>query len=191
MRVRGTFAIVACAALAAAAGLSGCVSTALGVASFAMSGVSYALTDKSPSDNLLSAMADGDCELFRFVKDQPICRDEPAPVQVAALGGIAPASGGAPPPAATPYRVYAGSALVVDRLAVRRVELVGFSPGEELFALVHDDGALEVFVHDPHARRGAPNIRLVLHVDRYALDPDALEAVIFGGAFVRIRDIVV
>jgi hypothetical protein len=192
MGVRGTSAIFACAALAASAGLSGCVSTAMGVASFALSGMSYALTDKSPSDNILSAMADSDCELFRFVKDQPICRDDPAPVQMAALGDIAPAAGDMiEPPAPSPYRVYAGSALVVDRLAVRQVELVGFSASEELYALVHDDGALEVFVHDPHAPRGTPNIRLVLHVDRYAVDPDALQAVIFGGTSFRIKDIVV
>jgi len=179
------------AALGLIVALSGC-EIALTAASFAVTGVSYALTDKSPSDNALSVVADSDCALFRFIKGESICRDEPAPVQVASLAAIAPSAGYAGVATAdAPYRVHAGSALTVDRLVARNVELVGFASDEELYALMQDDGALEVFVHDPKVRIGGSNIRLVLRIERYATDPDAFQGLNYGGVFVRIRDIAV
>jgi hypothetical protein len=175
------------AAIVVAASLSGC-EIAVTAVSFAATGMSYALTDKSPSDNALSVVADQDCALFRFVKGESICRDYPLPVQVASLTGISPEAGDMlEAPAA--YRVHAGSALSVDRLAARNIELVGFSRNDEFFALVQDDGALEVFVHDPHAMATEPNIRLVVRIERYAADPDALQGIVCSGVFIRIKDI--
>jgi hypothetical protein len=177
------------AAVAVTISLSGC-EIAFTAASFAATGITYALTDKSPSDNALSLVAGEDCALFRFIKGDPICREHPQPVQIASLAGIAPEAGDMIE-ALPAYRVHAGSVLSVDRLAARSVELIGFSRYDEFFAMVQDDGALEIFVHDPHALGEPSNIRLVIRVERYAADPEALQGIICSGVFIRLKDIVV
>lgn len=45
----------------------------LDYASWALSGVSYVLTGKGPSDHALSFMAKKDCSLFRIIRGKPIC----------------------------------------------------------------------------------------------------------------------
>jgi hypothetical protein len=177
------------AAVFVAVALSGC-EIAVTAVSFAATGVSYALTNKSPSDNALSLVANQDCSLFRFIKGESICRDHPQPVQVASLAGIAPAAGDMLEAPAS-YRVHVGSVLSIDRLAARNVELIGFSSHDEFFALVQEDGALEVFVHDRYALADESNIRLVVRIERYASDPEALQGLICSGVFIRIKDIAV
>ena len=186
--------VIALGALALFGALAGCGTVVMSVASVAASGVSYALTDKSPSDHVVSVFAGQDCELFRFVRGEPICRDNPAPAptQLASLADIAPAAGDAGEARPAPsYRMRAGAALPAERPAAGRVETAGLAPDEELYALVQDDGALEVFVHDPRGAAQGPNIRLVLRLERYAADPGVLDGIFFGGAFHRIEDITV
>jgi hypothetical protein len=72
-----------------ALGLSGCgAPPALVIASYAADGASYIATGKSVTDHGISAATGRDCALWRTIKGNPVCADEPeprgqpAPVQV-------------------------------------------------------------------------------------------------------------
>jgi hypothetical protein len=102
-----------------------------------------------------------------------------------------------PPPAIAvgqELRLAAGGNPViaaVERLAARRASLVGFPSGTELYALIQDDGALEVFVHRPGGANAGDNLMLILRIDRYAADPAAFEGLVLDGVYHRVRDIAV
>lgn len=54
--------------------VAGCsLPPALGLASLAADGVSYAATGKSTSDHALSAITSEDCAMLRAVEEKPIC----------------------------------------------------------------------------------------------------------------------
>ena len=87
-------------------------------------------------------------------------------------------------------------------LASGTAVLEGFAPSTELFALVQDDGALEVFAYDstshdpagPAGPAGAGNVDgldLVLRIDGYARDPDAFSGLWLNGIFHFVGNIAV
>lgn len=140
----------------------------------------------------------------------------PGPDPTAAeLAAIAPAAGPAPAgptpagPVAGPEQDsgYAGDGLFLLRkgggafeaaaetLASGTAVLEGFAPGTELFALVQDDGALEVFTYDPAradaGTAGAPGLDLVLRIDGYAGDPDCFAGLWLNGTFHFVGNIAV
>jgi hypothetical protein len=74
---------------------------------------------------------------------------------------------------------------------LKGVLLEGLALGTEIFALMQDDGALEIYAHDP-ALVGAPeNIRMILKVDGYAQRARSVEGVRLNGIFYAISDILV
>ncbi len=79
--------------------LSGCgLPPAVMIASYAADGVSYVATGKSVSDHGISEVTGRDCALWRVIKGQAICRDEPtelaepAPVEVGQQATLPPGS---------------------------------------------------------------------------------------------------
>jgi hypothetical protein len=191
--------------------LAGCGSMAFTVASFVVSGVSYVTTQKGVGDHVLSAALSQDCATWRLLLDEPICRDprnelpeNVAQAQFAALDVI-PEAGPAqssdlleePPPSLAggqEFRLAAGGNPViaaVEKLAARRVSLVGFPSGTELYALIQDDGALEVFAHRPGGANAGANLLLVLRIERYLANPSAFEGLVLDGIYHRVRDIAV
>src|ERR1700680_1057422 len=63
-----------------AALLSGCgLPPAVMIASYAADGVSYVATGKSVSDHGISKITGRDCALWRVIKGEAVCKDEPTP----------------------------------------------------------------------------------------------------------------
>src|SRR5690348_16693932 len=59
--------------------LSGCgLPPAVMIASYAADGVSYIATGKSVSDHGISEVTGRDCALWRVVKGESVCKDQPA-----------------------------------------------------------------------------------------------------------------
>ena len=135
--------------------------------SFAADGVSYVATGKAVSDHALSAFLGRDCAVFRVVRGDPPCSDA-APQFAAPV--IYPGDG--------PTR-WTGTGLA---------ELNGFAPGTEFYALHHDDGAVEIFAHDPVGAAGV--IRLVATIDDFAAD-GAPPQLSIDGASVTVADLMV
>src|SRR5512146_3154800 len=79
--------------------LSGCgLPPAVMIASYAADGVSYVATGKSVSDHGISEVTGRDCELWRVIKGEAICKDEPtarahpAPVEAGQQATLPPGS---------------------------------------------------------------------------------------------------
>lgn len=124
----------------------------------------------------------------------------------AALSGIAPAAGQpgalsqgsgpqAPPGYADggPYDVVVGRQVVVANVGDVRstsARLLGCSPKAEPFALVHDDGALEIFVHEPMSADES-DLAMVIRIVDYDRNPDAFAGVWLNGTFYSVGDITV
>lgn len=77
--------------------LSGCgLPPAVMIASYAADGVSYVATGKSVSDHGISGVTGRDCAVWRIIKGQSICKDEPteradpAPVEVGQQATLPP-----------------------------------------------------------------------------------------------------
>jgi hypothetical protein len=70
--------------------LCGCTALppAVKLGTLALSGMSYIVTGKGPSDHVISAIAEQDCALLRVIQDRPVCvanlSADGAPVAVAA-----------------------------------------------------------------------------------------------------------
>lgn len=123
-----------------------------------------------------------------------------------ALSQIAPAaappaerllSGGPPPASANAERGPLGvrdaertAVPSVESLAGGNARLVGFGAKAEVFALMQDDGTLEVFVHDP-TRASPSNLQMVLRIVDYAHNPDALTGLWINGSFYFVNTIIV
>lgn len=75
-----------CGAALLATGVCGCTALppALKLGTLALTGASYIVTGKGPSDHVISAIAEQDCALLRVVRDTPICVANP-PSATAAL----------------------------------------------------------------------------------------------------------
>ncbi|HLJ20131.1 MAG TPA: SPOR domain-containing protein [Stellaceae bacterium] len=87
--------------------LSGCgLPPAVMIASYAADGVSYVATGKSVSDHGISKVTGRDCALWRVIKGEPVCKDEPtqradpAPVETGQRATL--------PPGSEPAKVLAG-----------------------------------------------------------------------------------
>lgn len=148
--------------------VSGCaLPPVIAVASYATTGISYLASGKGPSDHALSAMAEKDCAIHRVVMGGDICRKQ----------GDQPVNG-----------VVIASAHKAD---IKGVDLEGLARGTEIFAMVQDDGALEIFAHNPARLHQAANIQLILKVDGYAKDKGSVDGVSLSGKFYAISDILV
>lgn len=87
--------------------LSGCgLPPAVMIASYAADGVSYVATGKSVSDHGISKVTGRDCALWRIIKGEAVCKDEPtqradpAPVEIGQQATV--------PPGLTPAKSVAG-----------------------------------------------------------------------------------
>jgi hypothetical protein len=139
----------------------------IAVASYATTGISYMASGKSPSDHALSALTDKDCAIHRVVMSKAVCREQGDPVDddavIASTGGL-------------------------NRKGVR---LEGVTPTTEIFALLQDDGALEIFAYDPALPQSSENVQLILKIDGYKGDRESVEGVRLNGKFYAISDILV
>lgn len=62
---------------ALAVGLGGCgVPAPVSIASYAVDGVSYAITGKSMSDHAISVVLDQDCAMLRVLQGRIVCRED-------------------------------------------------------------------------------------------------------------------
>ena len=199
--------------------VSGCaLPPVIAIASYAATGLSYIASGKSVSDHVLSAMADQDCAMFRVVMGEDICHaqgDQPEDGVVIASAEdlkpweIEPAAGSAYDGSNSPNGpgdeegdgtgdYFDNGNMVLEPMLAQAVTrrlkgvlLEGLALGTEIFALMQDDGALEIYAHDP-ALVGAPeNIRMILKVDGYAQRAKSVEGVRLNGKFYAIGDILV
>ena len=74
---------------------------------------------------------------------------------------------------------------------LKGVLLEGLVLGTEIFALMQDDGALEIFAHNPALVEAPENMRLILKVDGYAQNSASVEGVRLNGKYYAISDILV
>ena len=79
----------------------------------------------------------------------------------------------------------------VAELTTNRALLKGFADGTELFALVQDNGTLEVFAHDPARAADRSNMVLVARVAGYAAAPGKFRTLRINGANLAVADIIV
>lgn len=94
---------------------------------------------------------------------------------------------------AMPYMIQAGSApttISMDWLEASSAYLQGFGPGAEPFALVQEDGTLEVFIHR-RAADGGDKTELVFRVIGYSRNAGSFIGLTVGNRFHRIADIIV
>jgi len=182
----------------------------IAIASYAITGVSYLASGKAPSDHVLSAFVEQDCALFRVIMGEDICREQGDPqtddVVIASLNernpwDIEPMSG----PVDDAFDNHDGTGdyfentdpptNLVDAQAAKigfgGLIIQGLAVGTELFALMQEDGALEIFVHDPAQRDAPENMRLVLKIDGYAQVSKSLDGVRMNGHYYSINDILV
>jgi hypothetical protein len=82
MRAAGIAALLTMPALLA---LGGCLSPAATVASYAVDGASYAVSDKSLSDHGLSIAKGENCATWHFFVGRAVCEDPDDPVPTASL----------------------------------------------------------------------------------------------------------
>jgi hypothetical protein len=80
-----TVGIAALLTMPALLSLGGCFSPAVTMASYAVDGASYAVSDKSLSDHGLSAVKGEDCATWHFFVGRAVCEDPADPVPTAAL----------------------------------------------------------------------------------------------------------
>ncbi len=110
-------------------------------------------------------------------------------------GLVSPASGGSPRGRlGARYTLRNGKdefVTTADALSGDQAIGVGYSSRAELFALVQDNGALEVFVHDPLGDGKAVNIKRILTVTGYGDRPTAFSGLRINGTFHSIADIAV
>lgn len=172
--------------------LSGCgLPPALTIMSSAFDGISFLAAGKSLPDLALSAMTDMDCAVYRVVTNQEVCREtngdrDPATATVASVT-VEDTSDSF-------YMLRHGGEMLiatVTELTTGRVLLKGFADRTELFALVQDDGTLEVFAHQPGRARDRSNMRLIARISGYAGAPESIRAFRLNGADLAVRDIIV
>jgi hypothetical protein len=111
------------------------------IASYAADGVSYVATGKSVSDHGISGVTGRDCALWRVIKGQAICKDEPtqranpAPVETGQQATLPPDS--EPARAAALHHHY----LVLGSFAdVRNAERLAAGHHDRRVALASVDG---------------------------------------------------
>lgn len=194
--------------------LSACAPTVVTLATLAASGISYVATGKSVTDHAITLVAQRDCALHRVVRGESPCQgqvfvedetlaaaDAETDIQLASAAGPSLAIG---PSSAivtaglqrdglaqedAPLVLHHGGPQLLATIGVfasRAVHLEGFPPTTELYALLQDDGSLEVYLHDPTKPHDGANIQLIITIVDYANDPEAFAGVRINGDFRRI-----
>jgi hypothetical protein len=178
--------------------LAGCgLPPAVAIMSTAADGFSFIATGKSFSDIALSAMTDKDCAVFRIVTNNEICReavDDKRPARVIVSSDVGTGFAAVDESSDSFYMLRHGDMALdttVAELSTSRALLKGFTEGTELFALVQDDGTLEVFAHDVRRTRDRSNMRLIVRLSGYAAAPDSFSTLRLNGANVAVEDIIV
>lgn len=69
--------------------------------------------------------------------------------------------------------------------------LMNFPASTEVFALVQEDGALEIFVYGVDRPNSARGLELIATYENFSDNPSALKGVSIGGAFHAIGDLIV
>jgi hypothetical protein len=146
----------------------------IAAAGYASTGISYLASGKGPSDHALSAMTEKDCAIHRMAAGGDICRAQ----------GDQPADG------AVIASIDVSQPLLTQPL-LKGVPLEGLALGTEIFAMIQNDGALEIFAHDPALLGSPENMQLILTIDGYRKDWASLKGVTLGGTFYAINDILV
>ena len=153
--------------------LTGCgLPPVLTIISSVADGLSFAANGKSLSSVALSAVTDQDCAVYRIVTDKDVCRDSREHNLTVREGEAVFAT--------------AASELQTDGLV-----LEGFAFGTELFALVQDDGTLEVYSHDAARTDDRSNMRLIAQISGYGTAPESFRLFRLNGASIAVRDIIV
>ncbi len=178
--------------------LAGCgLPPALTIISTVADGISFVANGKSLSSVALSAMTDQDCAVYRIVSNNEICREttgdqRPAIVIVSYEAADEFAGAGETPEDARALgRGESVLTASVADLTTNRALLKGFTGGTELFALVQDDGTLEVFAHDAARTHDRSNMRLVARISGYGDSPETFLSLDLNGTTFAIEDIIV
>jgi hypothetical protein len=178
--------------------LAGCaLPPVLSIVSSAADGVSFIAAGKSFTDVALSAMTDKDCAVLRIVTNNEICReasgDQRAPEIIVAPGVVARFAA-VDETSDSFYMLRRGEAVLTasaGELNTSHALLDGFADGTELFALVLDDGTLEVFAHEAARAADRSNMRLVARISGYGAAPETFRTLHLNGANIAIADIIV
>ena len=178
--------------------LAGCgLPPALTIISTLADGISFAANGKSFSDIALSAVTEKDCAVYRIVSNNEICREatgdqRPAIVIVSSEANAELVDADEAPEYF--YTLGGGTSVLtasVADLTTSRALLKGFTNGTELFALVQDDGTLEVFAHDATRMHDRSNMRLVARISGYGATPDTFLSFHLNGTSFAVDDIIV
>jgi hypothetical protein len=178
--------------------LTGCVlPPALTIVSIAADGLSLISSGKSVSDHALSAVIDRDCAVYRFAKGAEICRETVSDRRRRTIVVALSQSTHFEDVDQTGEEFYMldhrHDVLIasVGELISMRILFEGFPRITEFFGLVQDDGALEVFSHDPSLAKERSNLRLIVKILGYAANPSEFEGFRFHGSNYRVEDILV
>ncbi len=178
--------------------LAGCaLPPMLSIVSSAADGVSFIAAGKSFTDVALSALTDKDCVVLRIVTNNEICReadaDRRAPEIIVAPGVVARFAA-VDETSDSFYMLRRGAPVLTASVAERTTShalLDGFADGTELFALVLDDGTLEVFAHEAARASDRSNMRLVARIFGYGAAPETFHTLDLNGTRLAIADIIV
>jgi len=181
--------------VAVSALLSGCgLPPAISIISYAFDGISMMSSGKSVSDHAISAVTDKDCALFRVVMGEEVCRAataDTATVVASVYGESTTAEDDTGEGAYLPGDGIAAPEISTDTLQATADGNGAFDNGTEFYAIVHDDGALEVFAHDPQQAEARDNLRLILKIDDYGENTKKFESLQLNGASYAITDLLV
>ncbi len=178
--------------------LAGCgLPPALTIISTVADGISFVANGKSLSSVALSAMTDQDCAVYRIVSNSEICHEatgdqHPAIVIVSyeATDEFADADE-TPEDSLVLGRGESVLTASVADLTTSRALLKGFTDSTELFALVQDDGTLEVFAHDAARTHDRSNMRLIARITGYGASPETFRSLDLNGTSFAVEDIIV
>lgn len=179
-------ALAVASLLAASLALSGCgLPPILSLASYALDGISYLTSGKSVTEHALSAVTSEDCALFRVVMGTPVCRmggEQTPDGEAVVAGNFEPVDDvgiGAPDDASGDHFELASAAQPPPQRQTTRVpglRVPGVESGTEVYALMQEDGALEVYAHLPTDDRERSNLRMILKIDDYSENPKGRRA---------------
>ncbi len=178
--------------------LAGCgLPPALTIISTVADGISLVANGKSLSSVALSAMTDQDCAIYRIISNNEICREatgdqRPAIVIVSYEAGDEFAGVGETPEDS--LALGRGEPVLmasVADLTTSSALLKGFTNSTELFALVQDDGTLEVFAHDAARTLDRSNMRLIARITGYGASPETFRSLDLNGTSFAVEDIIV
>ncbi len=178
--------------------LSGCgLPPAVAIMSSAADGIALIAAGKTLPDIALSAMTDKDCVVLRIVTNKEICReatDDQRRPEIIVSRAVVERFDAIDETSDAFYMLRLGAPVLtasVAELTTSRALLDGFADGTELFALVQDDGTLEVFAHDAARATDRSNMRLIARISGYAASPGTFRVLHLNGTRVAVEDIIV